>query len=311
VFSVWAFSWVASACASAALTPLPATPVAAGTSAAGTSTSRSAVARSIDSLFDQPVFRTASWGALVLGPDGDTLYARNAAKLMTPASNMKVITGAVALAQLGPDFRFRDTAVALPLRDTVPRDFGPMYDTMMVRNATLREVLPKMLKPSQNRLAEQLFYTMALERTGVVSRDSAAAIERQQLTAWAIPSDGYIIRDGSGYERADFLSPETITRVLDVMRGDSSFAIWYDAFPIAGVDGTLVNRMRATLAERNVRAKTGSLGAVRALSGYVTTAGGAQLTFSIICNGFTTPSEVVTGTMDRAVTLLAALPIAR
>jgi D-alanyl-D-alanine carboxypeptidase/D-alanyl-D-alanine-endopeptidase (penicillin-binding protein 4) len=166
-----------------------------------------------------------------------------------------------------------------------------------------------MLKPSQNRLAEELFYTVALERAGAVSRDSAVAVTKRQLTEWGIPSDGYIVHDGSGYERADFLSPETITRVLNIMQHDSSFAVWYDALPVAGVDGTLVNRMRATLAERNAHAKTGSLGAVRALSGYVTTTGGIRLTFSFMCNGFTTPTAVVTNAMDRAVALLAALPV--
>jgi D-alanyl-D-alanine carboxypeptidase len=263
----------------------------------------------MDSLLDQPVFRTASWGVLVLGPESDTIYAHNAAKLMIPASNMKLVTAAVALAQLGPDFRFRDTAVALPLRDTVPSDFGEMYDTLFVRDHPLRDVLPRLLKPSQNRLAEEIFETLALERTGVTARDSAAAVERRQLAIWQIPTDGYIIHDGSGYDRANYLSAETLTHLLLAMRRDTAFAVWYDALPIAGIDGTLVRRMRATVAEHNVHAKTGSLQSIRALSGYVTTADGTQLTFSFLCNAFTTPAQMVTDTMDRAVILLAGMSL--
>jgi len=199
--------------------------------------------------------------------------------------------------------------VALPLRDTVPSDFGEMYDTLFVREHPLRDVLPKLLKPSQNRLAEELFETLALERGGVAVRDSAAAIERRQLAAWGVPADGYVIHDGSGYDRANYLSAETLTHLLFAMQRDTAFGVWYAALPIAGIDGTLMRRMRATVAERQVHAKTGSLQSIRALSGYVTTVDGTQLTFSFLCNGFTTPGQMVTDTIDRAVVLLAGLSI--
>jgi D-alanyl-D-alanine carboxypeptidase len=307
-------------CAAAAITPLPReaphpvdvpAPVSQASSGLGAGTSRSitAVRRTIDSLLDQSGFRTATWSALVLGPTGDTIYARDAAKLLIPASNMKLVTTAVALVQLGADFRFRDTAIALPLGDTVPSDFGQMYDTLFVRDHPLREVLPKLLKPSQNRLAEELFETLALERTGVIARDSAIAVERRQLGAWQIPADGYIIHDGSGYDRANYLSAETLTHILLAMRSDTAFAVWYNALPIAGIDGTLIRRMRATAATQNVHAKTGSLQSIRALSGYVTTANGAQLTFSFLCNAFTTPAQQVTDAMDQAVIVLAGMSL--
>lgn len=62
---------------------------------------------SIDSLVANPKFRNAHFGILIVDPaTGDTLYSKNASKLMMPASNMKILTGAVALAQLGPDYRY-------------------------------------------------------------------------------------------------------------------------------------------------------------------------------------------------------------
>ncbi len=63
--------------------------------------------KNIDSLVADPKFRNAHLGLLVVNPaTGDTLYSMNAGKLMMPASNMKIITGAVALAQLGADYRY-------------------------------------------------------------------------------------------------------------------------------------------------------------------------------------------------------------
>src|ERR1035437_8753642 len=69
--------------------------------------SRAALRPYADSLIANPMFRTANWGVLVVDPlSGDTLYSHNAGKLFMPASNQKLLTGATALTQLGPDFRF-------------------------------------------------------------------------------------------------------------------------------------------------------------------------------------------------------------
>src|ERR1700720_3467162 len=72
--------------------------------------SRAELAHSIDSLTSQPVFRNAHWGVLIVNPrTGDTLYSKNAGKLFMPASNMKIITSAVALTLLGPDYTYKTT----------------------------------------------------------------------------------------------------------------------------------------------------------------------------------------------------------
>ncbi|MCU0649851.1 MAG: D-alanyl-D-alanine carboxypeptidase/D-alanyl-D-alanine-endopeptidase, partial [Gemmatimonadaceae bacterium] len=63
--------------------------------------------RFADSLVQQPAFRTALWGVLVVDPvNADTIYAHNADKLFLPASNQKIITGAAALAVLGTSYKF-------------------------------------------------------------------------------------------------------------------------------------------------------------------------------------------------------------
>src|SRR5688572_301698 len=82
---------------------------------------REALRHSIDSLVLNPQFRGSHIGLLVVNPaTGDTLYSRNAGKLFVPASNMKIITGASALALLGPDYRFQTTFASRgAVRDSV------------------------------------------------------------------------------------------------------------------------------------------------------------------------------------------------
>jgi len=455
---------------------------------------RDALRVTIDSLVSTPQFRTAHWGILIVDPvTGDTVYSRNAGKLFMPASNMKIVTGAVALAQLGPDFRFRTTVAVrretgtdtllgpggvlrgdllifgrgdpsasdnmlgnamLPLRgiadslasrgvlritgrllsagdafsdanhgmgwgwddfdypysagvdellfneafsrvivragvqpgetptvETAPsrsyppvhiragtvaldaaaandssarrrlrdlvlafdsvtggytvkgniavgdsavltvahrdparayisalrealgergivvggasRDTSGVADTLFTMwSPPLREILPALEKPSQNQIGEVLLKTLGLERTSVGSADSGRAVIERQLAEWRVEPDGYAVRDGSGLSRHNYLTPETVVRVLDVMRRHAAFSAFYEALPIAGVDGTIATRMRGTAAAGNLRAKTGTIDRARSLSGYVTTADGRMLIFSLLCNNHTSVTAV-------------------
>jgi serine-type D-Ala-D-Ala carboxypeptidase/endopeptidase (penicillin-binding protein 4) len=80
--------------------------------------------------------------------------------------------------------------------------------------------------------------------------------------------------------------------------------IWRDALPIGGADGTLKNRLKNSAAAGNVHAKTGTLDQVSSLSGYVTTAAGEKLAFSVLTNAL--PSQTLRqNTIDEIVLLLA------
>jgi serine-type D-Ala-D-Ala carboxypeptidase/endopeptidase (penicillin-binding protein 4) len=181
-------------------------------------------------------------------------------------------------------------------------------DTLLVlRSPPLSQILASFLKPSQNQLGEMLFKAVALQRTDTGAARIARRLTAERLNAWGASSDGFLIWDGSGLSRQDLISPETILRVLDAMRRAPTFPLYYDALPVAGVDGTLRSRMRGTLAEANVRGKTGTLSGVRSLSGYVTTAGGRLLLFSVLCNNYLVPTAYVTRVQDSIAVRLARL----
>lgn len=175
-----------------------------------------------------------------------------------------------------------------------------------LRSPPLRTVLPLFEKPSQNQIGEILFRTLGLEKTGVGIPDSGRRVVERQMTAWGADTAGHAVRDGSGLSRHDYVTPETIVRVLDAMRTHAEFKTFYDALPIAGVDGTIANRMKGTPAQGNVHAKTGTVDKARSLSGYVTTADGRVLLFSMLCNNFTVPNRAVEAVQDAILVRIAS-----
>ena len=162
------------------------------------------------------------------------------------------------------------------------------------------------MKASQNQYAETLLKTVT-DGAGVRSRGWRPGRGAGDSQGWGVPAAGLILRDGSGLSRYDFVTPEALvidpraTSVATPGSADRSTP----SLPIAGRDGTLSGRMKGTPAEGNARAKTGSLANVRALSGYVTTAEGERLVFSIVANNFETPADVVTAAADAIVVALA------
>jgi D-alanyl-D-alanine carboxypeptidase/D-alanyl-D-alanine-endopeptidase (penicillin-binding protein 4) len=173
---------------------------------------------------------------------------------------------------------------------------------------TLAEIFPPFFKPSQNQIGEILLRTLGLERAGVGSADSGRRVIERQMVAWGVDTAGFVARDGSGLSRHDYVTPETIVKILDTMRKRPDFKIWYDALPIGGVDGTIAARMKRTPAQGNVHAKTGTVDRSHSLSGYVTTTDGRMLLFSFQANNYTVPNAQVERVQDWIAAQLAGSP---
>jgi serine-type D-Ala-D-Ala carboxypeptidase/endopeptidase (penicillin-binding protein 4) len=212
-----------------------------------------------------------------------------------------------------------DAAYVAALTEAL-RDRGIVVDEHDVANAAtsadslftmmsvpLSEILPAILKPSQNQIAEVFLRTLGLEGTGVGTADSGRRVVERQFAEWKIQSDGFVVRDGSGLSRNDLISPQAVVGILDAMRRSPNYSLFYESLPIAGVDGTIRTRMKGTPAEGNVHAKTGSLSMVRSLSGYVHTADGRLLEFSTLCNNWTVTQATVDRVADAIAVSLARL----
>lgn len=157
-----------------------------------------------------------------------------------------------------------------------------------VKTRTVADLLPHMMKVSDNLYAETLFYHLA---SSIGTSRPATAKAGRQMVNRLISKVGhkpshYYIADGSGLSLYNYVSPELETDILKyAFHKEHIYPYLFNSMPIAGKDGTLSKRMQRGYAYGNVHAKTGTVTGVSALAGYCTAANGHILCFSIINMG--------------------------
>ncbi len=144
-------------------------------------------------------------------------------------------------------------------------------------------------KYSNNFAAEQLLKAMSADRYGAPGTTAGGtAILSEYLESLGIDRGAFRIVDGSGLSREDRLTTRTLIRVLraSLDRFETSYE-FAASLSVSGTDGTLNDRMGFPGLLGSVRAKTGLLEGVTAISGILRTVAGDKVLFSIITNGST------------------------
>jgi serine-type D-Ala-D-Ala carboxypeptidase/endopeptidase (penicillin-binding protein 4) len=212
--------------------------------------------------------------------------------------------------QVEGDARSRDFRVA----ESDRVDPRTAVELANIESAPLSEIVRETNKESNNLFAELLLRTLGKER-GATAPDpnprrnatrgddvAGTAVVKKWLIDHGVAVRDLAIHDGSGLSRLDLITPESAVQLLMAMAKSPSAASFRNSLPIAGRDGTLRGRLMPLAGK--VSAKTGYLTYTHALSGYVITANGEELAFSIICNDATGQSRAGR-TIDAIVTLLA------
>ena len=219
--------------------------------------------------------------SLYLAPPHATLYLLDWLRLRFEEAGIVV----------GGDYRRPEEGETAP----APDDATWMHVT---ESPPLSELLGEMLKPSDNQMAESMLRTIGLEEGREGSPSEGLEVVSSTLAGWGIEPGAVDLSDGSGLSRYNEVTPQALARLLRTMWRHPEYATWLEALPTAGVDGTMRRRLLATPAYDNVRAKTGSLSAVRGLSGYLLDGRGETLIFSLLLNGYDSPGSVAVALED-------------
>ena len=173
------------------------------------------------------------------------------------------------------------------------------------RSKPLRDIVQPLLKESINLYAESVM-RLNVARGQLPTNDAALEGFGKRLAAWGIPADSQRQVDGSGLSRRSTISAETVLAVLQRMHDASGSSPFVAGLPIAGVDGTLSDRMKNTPAAGNVRAKTGTMSNIRSLAGYAKTRDGESLAFVAMVNNFEGTGAAANTALDSIAVALAS-----
>ncbi len=167
----------------------------------------------------------------------------------------------------------------------------------------LAEDLRVINKVSQNLHAELMLRRLG-RQGGNGSPTDGLNLVRALLARAGLNRTDYDFSDGSGMSTYNRISPRGMVTLLRWASTQPWGAAWRATFPIAGIDGTLTRRFRGTALESRLFAKTGSLNATSALSGYMIARSGRTLIFSLYANDVPDGASAVPA-MDAALLLIA------
>jgi D-alanyl-D-alanine carboxypeptidase/D-alanyl-D-alanine-endopeptidase (penicillin-binding protein 4) len=195
-----------------------------------------------------------------------------------------------ALARHGIKVRGKLRAVTAEDPETNPADYTEMREIGFIESMPMGDIAREVMKPSQNLYTDLLLASVGEKARGDDQRQTSEDLGIHELSRFmkevGIAANDVLFEEGSGLSRNNLTTPNATIALLQYMNRHACSTAYRDALPIAGVDGTLRNRMKGTAAANNVRAKTGTLRWANALSGFVTTAGGGHWAFSIMLNRY-------------------------
>ena len=214
---------------------------------------------------------------------------------------------------------FRERGIAVTGDEIDVDEWGrrPRYELMTRiashRSPPLSDIVQQTNEDSNNLYAEHLLRTLGAyvyRGTDLPTGSAFAGYEamRPFLTRIGVDPESFRVADGSGLSALNRLTPVGIIGLLRGMHQHPDPATrraFYESLPVGGRSGTLRRRYGSGDARGNVRAKTGYISGARTLSGYVTSASGDLIAFSLLCNNYTVRTSRVNRAQDRIVELLA------
>jgi len=226
-----------------------------------------------------------------------TLPAKSAPRKLVLAIQEPAQHAAIAMARLLAD---RGVKFHGSVRANHDPDAAEASRTVLAEHVSLPlgTTLKLVNKISQNLHTEILLRTAARQQGRWTTSDDLLKFPEEFYARVGIAPGDVVQEDGSGLSRHDLVTPRAFVALLHYAQRQTWFPVYFDSLPVAGIDGTLSDRMKKAGMAGRIHAKTGSVEHVRTLSGYADTPGGRRLIFSFLSNNESVKEHEVHDALD-------------
>src|SRR5216684_3988685 len=166
------------------------------------------------------------------------------------------------------------------------------------RSIPLGDSVKLVNKISQNLHTEMLLRTAARQDGAWTTPEDLANYPTSFYAVAGIPSGDVVQTDGSGLSRHDLVTARALVALLLYAQKQPWFEVYFASLPVAGIDGTLEDRMKNSIADGRLHAKSGSVEHVRTRSGYADLPNGKRLVFSFLSNNIGSKGHEATDALD-------------
>jgi D-alanyl-D-alanine carboxypeptidase/D-alanyl-D-alanine-endopeptidase (penicillin-binding protein 4) len=226
-------------------------------------------------------FRVEAWGDTITFADAGPYDALLVNDGMIGNGNFAIVPAQAAANELDRLLSAAGIEVTGSTRQAAVPDDPALSTLALIESAPLDDVLVELLHTSDNNTAELLVKEIGYTARGEGTRAAGTAVISERLARWGIATPGEVLVDGSGLSRDDRLSCTTLSAVVATTPVSEQLD---ELLPVAARDGTLGDQLVGTPADGELRAKTGTLTDVKALTGVIDGADDEPVELALVLN---------------------------
>ncbi len=173
------------------------------------------------------------------------------------------------------------------------------------KSPPLSEIIYPTHIKSVNLFAEAMLKTIGKLRKNEGSVAAGTEVVTEYWNKKGIDLTGFDMQDGCGLSRKNKISTRQLVSILQTIQSEKYFTVFEKSLPLAGVSGGMASLLKGSMAEKNLKAKTGNMEKIKSYAGYVKNAGGKDVSFAIIVNNYSCNNAVLRQKLEKLMLLIA------
>lgn len=158
---------------------------------------------------------------------------------------------------------------------------------------------------SVNLFAEAILKALGMKKKNEGSEQAGIEVVKNFWASKNVDLAGFQMEDACGLSRKNKISTRQLSEMLKVLSKEKTYQVFSESLPVAGQSGGMASMLKNTVADNNLKAKTGNMDKIKSYAGYVTNAGGKELAFALIFNNYNCSNAILKQKSEKILLLIS------